>query len=107
MSYKSEAVTYGTAYGFTIGETKAESATSLGSLRRANPEAVVYVTYGPRAGDNFTVPAEAARLEALRPHQQWDILLEGDGAYWNKVRLTFEEDRLVRIYRHRQYFELP
>ena len=107
VSYKSEAVTTGAAYGFTIGESKAASAVNLTRLREDHSGAAVYVTFGPRAGDHFTVPAEAAQLDALRAHQQWDILLDGEGEFWNTVQLTFEEDRLVRIYRHRQYFELP
>ena len=106
-SYISKDVHSGSAYGFQIGHTKAQVANSLDAFRRKHPEAAVYVSYGQRAGDNFTVPASEAQLPRLRPHDQWDVLLAGPGEFNNSVRLTFKMGRLVEIYRHRQYFELP
>ncbi len=106
-SYISETTSSGSAYGFRIDSSKAHSAAALTSFRQAHQKAAVYVSYGPRAGDHFTVPASEAQLHALQPHDQWDILLNGPGEFRNLIRLTFKEDRLVDIYRHRQYFELP
>ncbi|MEG3193868.1 hypothetical protein SNE32_16735, partial [Lysobacter sp. D1-1-M9] len=106
-SYKSETITSGSAYGFSIGSTMVESAAALTDVHQAHSQAVVYVSYGPSAGDHFTVPADATHLHALRPHEQWDVLLDCDGEFSNTVRLTSEEGRLASIYRHRQYFELP
>ena len=106
-SYRSKSVSSGSAYGFQIGDSKAQVASSLDAFRRDYPEATVYVSYGPRAGDHFTVPASETQLTRLRPHDQWDVLLAGPGEFNNSVRLTFKMDRLATIYRHRQYFELP
>ena len=106
-SYISETTSSGSAYGFSIDSSKAESAAALSDFRRAHPKAVVYVSSGPRAGDHFTALASEDQLHLLQPHHQWDILLNGPGEFRNVVRLTFKEDRLVDIYRHRQYFELP
>lgn len=106
-SYISETTSSGSAYGFSIDSSKAQSAAALEAFRQAHPEAAVYVSYGQRAGDNFTVAASEAKLHLLQPHDQWNILLSGPGEFGNSVRLTFKDDRLAEIYRHREYFELP
>jgi hypothetical protein len=106
-SYISETTSSGSAYGFTVGSSKFQSAAALTDFRQTHPKASVYVSYGSRVGDHFTVPASETQLNALRPHDQWDILLNGPGEFNDSVRLTFNEGRLVDIYRHRQYFELP
>ena len=107
VSYISETTSSGSAYGFSVGSTKAESAAAFTRFRQQHPEAVVYVSYGHRAGDHFTVPASVTQRDLLVPHDQWNILIDGHKQFWNVVRLNFEGDTLVSIYRHRQYFELP
>ncbi|MBD9468765.1 hypothetical protein [Pseudoxanthomonas sp. PXM01] len=106
-SYTSETTSSGSAYGFSIDSSKAESAAALENFRQTHPKAVVHVRSGHRAGDHFSVSASQDQLHLLKPHDQWDILLNGAGEFSNSVRLTFKGDRLVAIYRHRQYFELP
>ena len=106
-SYISESTTSGSAHGFTIGSTKAEAVSALSGLQQKYPETAVDVTYGRRAGDHFTVAASAAELAKLARHNQWDIFLDGQGEFGNSIRLTFQDESLAIIYRHRQYFELP
>ena len=103
-TYIDETVTSGTAYGFAIGASKQESLTSA---NRISTNAVVYVSYGPRAGDHFTVTPVPSHIEQLQQHDQWDVLLDGDGKFFNSVRLTFRNGELAEIHRHRQHFELP
>ncbi len=105
-TYIDETATSGTAYGFAIGSSKQDA---LASIRRLDkhPNAVIYVTYGSRAEDFFTVSPLPAHIEQLRQYDQWDVLLDGDGKFFNLVRLTFREGGLAEVYRHRQYFELP
>lgn len=105
-TYLDETVTSGTAYGFTIGASKQETLRSASSLR-SHPHAVVYVSYGPRAGDNFTIAPSPTHIEQLQGHDRWDVLLDGDGKFFNSARLTFRDGKLVEIHRHRQHFELP
>jgi len=35
------------------------------------------------------------------------FLLDGDGEFFNVIRLKLEDKTLTQIYRHRKYFELP
>jgi hypothetical protein len=105
-TYIDETSVSGSAYGFTIGTSKQEA---LASVRRLTsyPHAVVHVSYGPRAGDHFSVAPVPANLDRLQEHDQWKVLLDGKDGFSNSVRLTFRDGELVEIYRHRKHFDLP
>jgi len=105
-SYIDNTVASGTAYGFTIGSSKQDALASTGNLSDY-PHATVYVDYGPRAGDNFTVAPLPSNLGKLQQHDRWNVLLRGNDKFFDSVRLTFRNGKLVEIYRHRQNFELP
>ena len=105
-TYIDETIVSGSAYGFSVGATKEEALASAKSMR-GYPAAAVYVSYGHRAGDHFTFKVSQATLEHLQEHEQWEVLLDGTGRFFNTVRLTFRGGRLVKIHRHRQHFELP
>lgn len=105
-TYLDETVVSGTAYGFTIGASMEEA---LGAARnlRDHPHAVVYVSHGQRAGDRSTIAPAQARIDQLQMYDQWDVLLDGADNFFNSIRLTFRDGKLVEIHRHRQYFEFP
>jgi len=105
-TYIDETITSGTAYEFTIGASKQDTLTSASHLN-SHPHAVVYVNYGPLAGDNFTIVPSPAQIEQLQKHDQWVVLLDGNGKFFNSVQLTFQDGKLAKIHRHRQHFELP
>ncbi len=105
-TYLDDTVVSGTAYGFTIGASKREVLAAARSLDD-HPHAVVYASYGQRAGDHLSVALSQVRIEQLQGHDQWDILLDGPDNFFNSVGLTFSDGKLVEIHRHRQHFELP
>jgi hypothetical protein len=105
-TYLDKTITSGSAYGFEIGASKQQTLTSSGRLPNY-PGAVLYVSYGPRAGDNFSIPPLPSNLPQLQLHDNWEVLLDGKGEFSNIIRLKFRDDRLIEIYRHRQNFELP
>lgn len=106
-TYIDETEASGSAYGFTIGSSKPQTIEAILRQRHRHPSIAVYVSYGPKAGDTFTLGSSDMNLDRLGPHDQWDVLLRGPGEYFDSVRLMFRDGRLVEIYRHRQYFELP
>jgi len=106
ITYIDETVSAGTAYGFSIGASKQEALMSANNLN-GHPRAVLYVSYGPRAGENFTAVPSASQIDQLQAHDRWDVLLDGSGKFFNSVRLTFRDGKLVEIHRHRKHFELP
>ena len=106
-TYVDETATSGTAYGFSIGSSKGQALAAVLRQQDKHPSVATYVKYGRRAGDNFTLSSSEMNLGTLGQHDRWDVLLDGPGEFSNSVRLTFHDDRLVEIHRHRQYFELP
>jgi len=105
FSYISDIVVSGTAYGFRIGASKQEA---YAAARPAFQGRQVYIMYpvdrdlfGPLVPIHFTEDEYAM----LARRDFWEIYFVN--GYWNSLSLTFEEGSLVKIYRHRQYFELP
>jgi len=107
LTYIDEDITAGNAYGFTIGVSKLESVKGFGALLTEYPNLHVYVSYGQRAGDNFSIPALPETISKLNIHDRWDLLLDGESEFFNSIDLYFESNQLVKIHRHRQYLELP
>jgi hypothetical protein len=106
-TYINKTTRSGPAYGFTTGSTKAQALEAIFRHRDTHPRLATYVSYGPRAGDHFTLGASDMNLANLGPHDQWDVLLDGPGEFFNSIKLTFDEGRLIEIHRHRKNFELP
>jgi hypothetical protein len=106
-TYINETVVSGSGYGFSIGSSKQHVIEQASALREAHPNAVIYIDFGPRAGDRFTVAPTSDKIDRLRPHDQWSLQLDGPTEFFNTIRLTFQDGRLVEIHRHRKYFELP
>jgi hypothetical protein len=107
VTYLDETITVGSGYGFTIGQPKQAAAEQFDSLNNKYPDLHVYVSYGRSAGDNFSIPATPQSYNELRPHDKWDLLLQGQWKFFDSIDLYFKGDELVKIYRHRQNFELP
>jgi len=105
-TYLGETVVSGAAYGFTIGASMEEA---LGTARNLldHPQAVVYVSYGQRAGDHFTIAPAKAKIGQLRADDQWEVLLDGRDRFFSSFQLSFRDGKLVEIHGRRQYFELP
>ncbi len=107
VTYIDESVTSGSAYGFTIGHTKEVVAKQFPIMDEDYPQLHVYVSYGRRAGDNFSIPANEHAINRLISHDKWDLLLNGQWEFFDSIDLYFENNKLVKIHRHRQNFELP
>jgi len=106
-TYIDQTITEGQQYGFTIGTTKYETYTNVAQLLEEHPNLVVYISYGPRAGDNITFPPTPGNYEQAQKHNNWSLLLDGDGEFFNVIKLKHENNTLQEIYRHRKYFEAP
>lgn len=102
-----DSVEAGTKYGFTIGETKKEAHSDLLEWRDKYPELIV-ITYAEV--DGYTQKQFiklSLEFDELKNYNQWRVHLNGERVGSNSIRLTFENDSLTNIYRHRQYYELP
>lgn len=106
-TYISDEVYEGSKYGFTIGASREETFANILQAKEKYPELFVYVTTGPRAGDRITFAPEHSDLQKIVPYDQWDLLIDGEAEFWNNIRISFSNEKVFKIYRHRQYFELP
>ncbi|PPC75232.1 hypothetical protein C4K68_21580 [Pokkaliibacter plantistimulans] len=106
-TYIDKEITSGEGYGFVIGESKQQVAERFAQLKGDYEDAHVYITAGSRSGDHFAVDATADNLPQIQNYDDWDVLLEGKAAFGNSIKLDFADDHLVKIYRHRQRFEIP
>ena len=103
LSYIDDIVDAGSAHGFVIGATKSDASESA---RRVLVDADVWIrdpeTSGPMRALRLTSDVE---WESLQQRTEWRLFFGGDP--FDSLTLTFEGDRLVRIYRHRNRCELP
>lgn len=106
-TYIDETVVSGSADGFTVGSSKKLALEQASAHREIHPNAVIYIGFGPRAGDRFTVAPTTDAIDRLASHDQWSLQLDGPTEFFNTIRLTFHDGRLIEIHRHRKYFELP
>ncbi|MGE3482269.1 MAG: hypothetical protein AB7K73_12750 [Gammaproteobacteria bacterium] len=107
VTYIDDTVTSGSKYGFTIGSSKQQIYEDISAAKEDYPELKIYISYGPRAGDNATLSPTKENFERALISDYWELLLDGDGEYFNVIRLRVENNALTQIYRHRKYFELP
>ena len=107
ITYIDDTVVSGRDYGFTIGSTKQEAYKDIIDVKKQFPKLMIYIDYGPRAGDNFTLEPTNDNFIQIIKHEDWNLLLDGDGEFFNIIRLKFSKDKLNEIYRHRKYFEGP
>lgn len=106
-TYIDDSITSGSKYGFNIGASKLETFTGFSQLATEHPKLQIYISYGDRAGDFISLPAETTVFEQVSSYDNWDLQLDGQYEFHNIIRLRFESDSLYEIYRHRKYFELP
>lgn len=89
------------------GRFQGQALDAISRQQDEHPKAAIYVPYGSRPGDHFTLGPSDMKVSKLESHDRWDVLLDGPGKFFNSVTLTFDEERLVKIHRHRSLFELP
>lgn len=106
VTYIDETVVEGSGYGFTIGQSKEEvyeaAARQYADIEVQIMHPLRQGEYGPLIGFSFS----EEEYHVLRERARWDIYLSKERLS-DLVTLEFKEDKLVSIYRHRKYFELP
>jgi hypothetical protein len=107
ISYIDKTIYEGEAYGYKIGSSKEQTFSQIKTETTRYPELAIYINYGAKAGDYKTLDPLAGGYSEIEPYDSWDMLLDGEGEFFNSVRLSFIDGHLISIYRHRKYFELP
>lgn len=102
-TYIDETVETGSAYGLSIGMSKRSV---LEALQRQYADKKIFIEYP--IGRGVHGPLDDFRF------REEDIKKVEDNMIWkfyfgerDRITLRFEQERLVSIHRHRQYFEFP
>ena len=108
----------GTAYALSIGMSKREAYDRMEEALRAveGGDGAAFIElpaisadtglpYGPKIAELLPFERSEGTFLALKESNQWDFYLKRN--YRDNLRLTFCNERLCEIYRHRKYFELP
>ncbi len=94
----------GDKYGFQIGMTKEEVWHQLPEMGEQTPIGYVFsrprLEYGPLRFD-------AEFKQRIFQEERWGLYYDEDYKFSDGIKLTFQNDKLVEMYRHRQYWELP
>jgi len=106
-TYIDDTIISGSKYGFTIGSSRQQIYADISAVKEDYPDLKIYISYGPRAGDNATLQPTKDNYERALISDYWELLLDGDGEFFNVIKLKVDGDTLTQIYRHRKHFELP
>jgi hypothetical protein len=105
FTYIDETVIEGNAYGLNIGDTKLESFEKTKCIYQNKEIYILYPLdkndYGPHRKLTFQIED----YQIIKDIDEWTFCF--DKGFFNSLKLTFKNGKLVNIYRHRQNFELP
>ena len=107
ITFIDETIVSGERYGFRVGASKEDVFQNILLQQKNYPNLFLYINYGGRAGDYIEVPPSSISFREVKDYKVWTLLYDGEGEYFNVLRLKFDDVRLASIYRHRKYFELP
>jgi hypothetical protein len=105
LTYIDDAITSGDGYGFSIGDSKEQTFEKANNLYQNKKVFILYPVdhqgFGPHREFKFTKD----EYVLIKDCDFWKFYYST--GYFDLVTLTFEQNKLVRIYRHRKKFELP
>lgn len=118
-AYIDEKFTEGSAYGFSIGDSKedvfSDSLGSLSSLSSGGGQVFISVKVDNQSSNllntsaGYTVMVQTLLNLEEKPsfynEDSWEFYFEA--SYFDSLRLSFCDQKLCEIYRHKKMFELP
>ena len=119
ITYISEEIQSGEAYGFVIGQSKKDVYRSIPKelpkhlyshdvmMIQVEVESAYSEFLATDAGHSILISPvfSLVGLSEFSKKNEWAIYI--NGSYKNVIKLKFCDDRLCSVYRHRQYFDLP
>lgn len=104
-SYIDHLVEEGEAYGFSIGDSKKQSYQKAMQIFADKKVFILYPlgsnNFGPHKKFNFI----NSEYKLIENRDVWKFYF--DDGFFDFIKLTFSNDALISIYRHRKKHELP
>ena len=105
VTYINKTVRNGSAYGFTIGDSK-DSVYKKARILYNGKKAYILHPLGPHDfGPMFRFHFTDDEYHILYPRTVWGIYFKKD--FMSSIHLTFQNDSLIEIYRQRALLEFP
>ena len=105
FSYIDNKVLSGESYGFKIGDTQNETYRRTKNAFKSQTVFILFPLdkngFGPHKEFYFT----KEEYDLLRQRKKWEFYF--DSGFFDFLVLTFENEKLITIYRHRKKMELP
>jgi len=102
LSSLHEVIEEGEAYGFTIGASKAEVISHLTDSSEKSIKAMNLV-YGNQTSKLVSLSSPS---EYFNDSDKW-VVMYNSAYFFDNVTLEFCEDNLCKLFRKRQFFEMP
>jgi len=102
ITYTCKSITEGSGYGYQIGSSKEESLSTAEKLYRKKQITLGCNRYNEEDPENNPINIKKD-ANLFYKEDEWEFYFSCDSS----VTLSFENNLLVEIHRHRQYFELP
>jgi hypothetical protein len=104
-TYICETITSGEGYGFKIGDTKEQVYNKTAELFKDGKVFILYPLNEQDFGPHKQIKFESQEYKLIEDSNVWEFYF--NEGFFDSIRFTFKDDCLVKIHRHRQYFELP
>ena len=105
LTYIDDTIVSGEGYGLKIGETKIQVFDRAANSFQDEKIFILYPIdkrgYGPHRKFEFT----SAGYQLIKDRNMWKFYYS-DG-FFDSLKLTFRDEHLIEIHRHRKKFELP
>ena len=105
ITYIDVTITVGSGYGLNIGETKVEAFQNAKKQFNSNDVYILFPLTKEYYGPHRKVHFNDEDFSILKERDVWELYFTD--SYFDSLKLSFENDSLVSIHRHRQKFELP
>lgn len=106
LTYIDDTITSGEGYGFIIGETKEQVFQKAAKIYQNEKILFLYPVDEQGFGLDKEIKFTSKEYQLVNDRNEWEFIFATD-YFSDVIILTFENNRLIRIYRHRQKYELP
>lgn len=104
-TYIDDTVEKGEAYGFKIADSKEETYKRAKEVFKNKKVFILYPLDKQEYGPHKKITFSAEDYQMIDSRDLWEFFFNED--FNDSLTLSFQDDSLVKIYRHRQNFELP
>ena len=105
LTYIDEKIIIGQGFGFKIGDTKEDTFQNIIKNYQDQNVFILYPLDGKGYGPHRKLKFKQDDYKLIQDRAKWVFYFTED--FFDSLDLTFKDNNLIEIYRHRKKFELP